>query len=373
MKRMITAAMAAVCLLLSGCSTWMDGSYVSVKPHVEQQPQISSDMRTISNCDELLAAIATMVKYGKSNEVFIISDYDSLLLSSDVSEVERIIKIQNPIGAYAVDSIESDIGVNAGLTSLAVKINYRHTKAEILRIKNVAGMEEAKKAVYSAMNQLKSGLVLQIEHYQDTDFEQVAADYALKYPEKVIEVPEVTALVYPDFGETRVVELKFSYQTSRDALRNMQNMVSGVFASADLYVSGDSNDVDRYYHLYGFLDGRYNYVFETSITPSYSLLCHGVGDSKAFAAVYSAMCRQAGLTCQVVTGTRDGKPWYWNIIRMRDTFYHVDLMESIRKGKMEVHSDREMSGYVWDYSAYPKCGDPQYGADYPGYWSQMEQ
>ena len=42
---------------------------------------------------------------------------------------------------------------------------------------------------------------------------------------------------------------------------------------------------------------RYDYRIETSITPAYSLLRHGVGDSRAFAVVYAAMCQQAGLEC----------------------------------------------------------------------------
>ena len=373
MKRIFAAGLAALCLLLTGCQTWMDGAYVSVRPHVEQQPQPSSGMRTISNYDDLLDAMSNMVKYGRSSEVFLIGDYDQMLLKSDVSDIGRIIKIQNPLGAYAVDSITSDIGVNAGLSSLAVEITYHHSKTEIMRIKNVAGMPEAVKAVHSAMNQLKSSLVLLIEDYQETDFEQVARDYALEFPEKVIEVPEMTAQIYPDFGKSRVVELKFTYETSRDSLRNMQNMVSGVFTSADLYISGDDSDVDRYNHLFGFLAGRYDYVYEKSITPSYSLLCHGVGDSKAFATVFAAMCRQADLPCLVVSGSRNGSPWYWNIIRMRDSYYHLDLVQSIRSGSLSLHTDNTMSGYVWDYAAYPVCGEESHRTDMPGYWITGQQ
>ena len=351
----------------------MAGSYVSVTPHVEQQSQGSSGMRTIGNFDDLLEALSTMVRYGRDKEVFVIEDYDQLLLPGELTEAARIIKIQDPLGAYAVESIETDLGVNAGQNSVAVKIEYRHPKIEIMRIKNVDDMAGAKKAVHSAMNQLKSGLVLKIENYEDTDFEQVAADYAMEYPDKVMEVPDVAAMVYPDFGESRVVELKFIYQTSRDSLRNMQNMVSGVFASADLYISGDSEDLDRYNHLYGFLAGRYDYVYETAITPSYMLLCHGVGDSKAFATVFAAMCRQAELPCEVVSGSRNGSPWYWNIIRLRDGYYHLDLVQSIQNGGPSLHSDKGMSGYVWDYSAYPVCGEESPRRDLPGPGTQTMQ
>ena len=50
-----------------------------------------------------------------------------------------------------------------------------------------------------------------------------------------------------------------------------------------LYVSGEGEDFQKFSQLDGFLMERFDYKFETSITPAYSLLHHGVGDSRAFA------------------------------------------------------------------------------------------
>ncbi len=52
--------------------------------------------------------------------------------------------------------------------------------------------------------------------------------------------------LYPDSGTSRVVELKFTYQTSRDSLRQMQPQVQRVFDSAALYISSDYF-YDKYY------------------------------------------------------------------------------------------------------------------------------
>ena len=101
---------------------------------------------------------------------------------------------------------------------------------------------------------------------------------------------------------------------------------------------------------------RFNYKVETSITPAYSLLCHGVGDSEAFATVFAAMCRNAGLECHTVSGTRAGEAWFWNMIREGDVYYHVDLLQSKAAGQLQRWTDDQMQGYVWDYSAYPAAG-----------------
>ena len=97
---------------------------------------------------------------------------------------------------------------------------------------------------------------------------------------------------------------------------------------------------------------RYDYKLESSITPTYSLLRHGVGDSRAFATVYAAMCRMAGLKCEVITGTRHGEPWTWNLVWDGEKPYHVDLLACASADGYRQRTDAEMHGYVWDYSAY---------------------
>ena len=50
-------------------------------------------------------------------------------------------------------------------------------------------------------------------------------EHALAYPENVMEQPQVSVNIYPETGESRVVELKFTYETNRDTLKDMQNQV----------------------------------------------------------------------------------------------------------------------------------------------------
>ena len=132
-----------------------------------------------------------------------------------------------------------------------------------------------------------------------------------------------------------------------------------IFASALLYVNSDASDAQKFAQLYTFLMERFDYKQETSITPSYSLLSHGVGDCEAFATVYAAMCRQAELDCDVVSGTRDGESWHWNIVREGDVYYHVDLLRCSEESGFRCRTDAEMEGYVWDYSAYPNSAVSQ--------------
>lgn len=352
MKTKMIVGMLVLCLLLVGCGSVFDGSYSSVKPHQPQSGTSSNQTVSASNYVQLYAALVKLIEAGTEEKVISVVNYDQTQVQSDMHRAIKDAFERNPIAAYAVEDIKFELGKSSGQPALAVDISYTRDRAEIRKIKQVANIDEAVSAISSALNQCEVAIVLQIRNYRETDFVQVVENYAIENPQSVMELPQVTVSAYPQQGSNRVVELRFTYQTSRDSLKAMQSQVQPVFASAALYVSGDAEDQEKYTQLYSFLMERYDYQIETSITPIYSLLRHGVGDSRAFAVVYAAMCRQAGLECQVVSGTKGGESRYWNIVCDNGIYYHVDLLS----GSFRELTDRQMTGYVWDYSAYPACG-----------------
>lgn len=351
LRLMILCVLCA--LLLGGCS-WPDGSYHSVTPHREQTGTIRTENLVVSNYEELLDAMEAVVAKGTENSIINVVNYDSFLLEENLPNASYYIRKVYPIGAYAVDTLDYEVGSNAGKTAIALNITYRHSRTEIRKIQKVRDSAEAQKLIGDALEDFDTVLVLQMEDYGQLDVTQIVRDYALEYPQQVMEVPQVTEEVH-GIGSSRVLELTFSYETGRDALRTMQGQVKPVFDSAVLYVSGEGAQIQKFSQLYAFLMERFDYKVETSITPAYSLLRHGVGDSRAFATVYAAMCRAAGLDCAVVTGTRSGEPWTWNIICEDGYYWHVDLLRSNERGQFRKALDADMEGYVWDYSAYPVC------------------
>lgn len=347
----------AVCLCLSGCANMFDGHYVSITPHEAQDDGVDIQRVSATNYDQLYTALQTMAGSGNTTGVISVAQYDQAAISRDMARAASQVIQQDPIAAYAVEDIHVELGTNAGQPAIAVQISYVHDRTEIQKIRKVVTMDDAKERIAQELEKCNAGVVLYVDTYEQLDLAQWVEDYAAIYPEFVMETPQTTVNVYPETGSSRVLELKFTYQNSRDVLRSMQNQVSPMFAAAKLYVSGDGAEREKFSQLYAFLMERFeNYTLETSITPAYSLLIHGVGDAKAFATVYSAMCRQAGLECMSVAGTRNGSAWYWNIVRDNDVYYHVDLLQCSKYGVFRERTDEEMGGYVWDYSAYPACG-----------------
>ena len=353
MKHKLLPLLLAMSLLLGGCG-WLNGSFVSVTPHEAPKQVSHSGTITAANYKEFVAALKQLVSTGTEVAAIHVSEYPAKALETGVKRAVFEVKHNDPIGSYAVEEIQYEIGSSSGLPAVSITVAYRHNATELQGIRRALGVTQAQTAAAAALESYQPGIVLLVSQYEDTDFSQFVQDYASEHPETIMEVPQVTQAMYGT-GESRVVELIFSYQTSRDALRRMQAQVKPVFESAVLYVSGDGDEYQKFSQLYAFLMERFDYKQETSITPAYSLLRHGIGDSRAFAQVYAAMCRDAGLTCMSVTGTRNGEPWTWNIIRDGEEFYHVDLLRCSVDGKYRERTDEEMEGYVWDYSEYPAC------------------
>lgn len=348
----IVLLILTLCILLCGCNLWLDGSYYSAKPHLEEYAKPGNEAVEVNSYTELQEALALLVEDGGQDGVLYTTEIAPENLSGYMDIAIRNIKQHNAIGAYAVDEIGYEIGTNIGKQAIAINVAYNHNRSEILRIKQTKTMEEATKVITAALDNFEPGIVLKVDQYSTVDFTQLVQDYVDNNPHTCMELPQVTTNIYPQSGLERVVEMTFTYQTSRSTLRSMQQTVTPVFASAKLYVNSDASQLEKFSQLYSFLMERYDYTIETSITPSYSLLRHGVGDSKAFATVYAVMCRQAGLDCQVVSGTKSGESWYWNLCAIDGVYYHVDLLQCVASTGFQAYTDENMTGYVWDYSAF---------------------
>ena len=355
MKRVlaILVMLGFICAAFSGCGFWMNGEYLSVTPYEAQQGQYNDQIIELDSITQLRSTLQSVVDSHTDSCIVSAESFNEASLHYYASSAIDAVANSSPIGAYAVEKINYEIGTNMGKPVIAFAIEYRHTHTELLRIQTVQSMDEMENAIYQTLNQIDSVLVLQTKNYESVDLQQIVYSYAEKHPELVMEMPQVDVLTYPNQGNERVVELTFTYKTDRDDLRRMQSQVLDVFTSAKLYVKDTTKVVDVYSRLYSFLMERDEYLLETSITPAYSLLQQGKGDSRAVADVYAAMCRQSDLECIVIEGMREDQPWCWNYLRYRGKYYHVDVLLCNETDGFRLCSADEMTGYTWDTSAYP--------------------
>ena len=357
MKRILILLLCVV-LLLSGCG-WMRGSYASVVPYDQEDDRSDKGISAISTYQELRSALIQMIENGEDSRTLSLVDYPVNQVESNLKQAIRNVLTSNPVAAYAVENMDYVIGSTGGVSAVAVTVQYNHNRSQLRELRQVNSMETAQTLIIGALERLEPDVVFQISDYRYMDIDQFIRDYALSYPDMIMEMPQVTENIYPATGLNRIVEIKFTYENSREALKNMQSYVRPRFSSSTMFVSGEEIPMIRYQRLYAFLMETSDYTLETSITPTYSLLRHSVGDSRAFATVYAAMCRRANMECQVIFGTREGESWAWNMIQVDGVWYHLDLVDCYLSGGYRLRYDEEMTGYVWDYTAYPSAIAPE--------------
>ena len=351
----LAAAILVLCLLLTGCTGWMDGNYHSTSVYQDESAQPVQQSVTVSDYVQLRQALESLVEAGRESCILSGNGVDEDFFQVNLPAVTGYVMSRNPIGNYAVEDITYELGTSGGNQAASVSITYNRNHTQIRRMKTREDSESALEDITLAMTNFDESIVLRVKNYSQIDIQQYLQDYAEENPRQVMEMPQITVNTYPDSGADRVLEVVFAYQTSRENLRTMKNYVSPVFEAAKMYVGGDTEAGIKYAQLYTFLMERFPCVEQTSITPAYSLLRYGVGDSKAFAQVYAAMCRDAGLECLVVAGTCSGEARFWNMIQTEDGYAHLDLLACQEREEYSVCTDEQMKDYVWDYSAYPVC------------------
>ena len=348
MRRTVVAVLAVIIMLtVSGCALFSE-TYVSEHLHHGSNQGGQSGQQIASSYPEILTSLSTLISHGESSGIIILTDLSEQVGISYMQAAVKNLMLQNPIAAYAVENIKYDLGTNAGRIAVAVQIDYSRSRADIVAIKSVKDMHEAELLIGQSIEQAVGAVVFCVEEFVQTDFAAVVRDYADMNAAMVMEVPQVMTAVYPRTGQNRLVELKFTYQNSQEDLLNMQALVRPVFTSAELYVQGESSARTKFQQLHSFLMERTDYEIRSAITPTYSLLQDGIGDSKAFACVYAAMCSQAGLECRVINGTRNAEPWSWNQVVINNRVYYIDLIESARNGRLQFRTASEMVGYTWE-------------------------
>ncbi len=355
MKRFVPVLLA-LCLLLGGCG-FFNGSYTYLRPHKIEGVQPDNENVSAYDYESLCDCLNSMAEDGVHSGIISVPGYEQSQLAVDLDRAVQYTLQTNPIAAWAVENITWEMGASGGQNAVAVNIAYIHDGTEIKKIRRADDLEAARSIITGVLDDCGTGAVLLLENYEETDFAQMVEDHADCSPQTVMETPAVVVNIYPQEGAQRLVELKFSYQTNRDNLRSMQSQVRSVFDSSTMYVSGYNLEGEKFERLYSFLMdflAEGDQPLKTSITPAYSLLRHGVGNEKAFATVYAAMCREAGLNCQVISGTRSGESWYWNLICIDGVYSHLDLLRCSKAGKFQTYADQQMGEYYWDYDTVPE-------------------
>lgn len=356
MKKRLLPLLLAV-LLLTGCESVIKNDYLSVHPHVEPstaptEAPVEEAPPEAHNRNELRGMMLSFVRDWTEQATIQIRSYQGDL-NADLSETLQYITAEDPIGAYALDYADAELTGNQTYGSVAVRLVFRRSAAEIDAIVTVSGLSGAQEKIRSALLNYDSALTLRIRSYEDADFPAEIRAFCLNNPGQISVLPEVSASVYPQEGETRILELHFTYDATRDEMRSMQKSVATLLTSASTYMRSGADDNERLQNLLRYLFSRMDYTVGDAQTghPVYDLLRERQASSLGFACVVNAECAQAQIACELVEGTRGGAYHAWNRLTVNGEEYYIDLMRALERGNAELELLTAQTltdeGYVW--------------------------
>ena len=76
-------------------------------------------------------------------------------------------------------------------------------------------------------------------------------------------------------------------------------------------------------YICNHVDYAYNST-EEQIYTAYGALCTGKAVCQGYAVLFYRMCKEAGLSVRIISGTGNGGPHAWNIVRLGSKYYNVD-------------------------------------------------
>ena len=182
MKHKLLPLLLAMSLLLGGCG-WLNGSFVSVTPHAAPKQVSHSGTITAANYKEFVAALKQLVSAGTEVAAIHVSEYPAKALETGVKRAVFEVKHNDPIGAYAVEEIQYEIGSSSGLPAVSITVTYRHNSTELQRIRRAVSIPQVQIIVANALESYEAGIVLLVGQYEETDFSQFVQDYAREHPE----------------------------------------------------------------------------------------------------------------------------------------------------------------------------------------------
>ena len=91
---------------------------------------------------------------------------------------------------------------------------------------------------------------------------------------------------------------------------------------------------------------------------SYGVICNNQATDEGFARAFLYMCQQQKIECYYVEGTYNSMTMVWNIVKVGENYYHIDVAyDRIYGTGFQLLSTSEMKdlGYAFDESYYPQC------------------
>ncbi len=356
--KIISAICVAVMLLsLTGCSALYSNSYRSEQDFQgNEKIDLDANVQVVQNYSELRRLVFGMVNNHTERKELVFSGYTGNVVS-DIASVCNAVKNESSFGAYCVDYVSYDLRQIVSSYEAVVTISYLYTSEELEILQTTSNLDSFAELLAQALERGDSKLVVRVNNgVADVDaVNELMEHTARNHPLKVSYIPKFNVRIFDGNTSQKIYDVSVQYDDSLDDESRLQQM-NGVI-SALITELPDGKDEKRIAEASLLLSDHCAYVEDGGNT-AYQALIDSTADSQGIACAFKAMCDRMGIECLVVNGRMDKVSHFWNIVKIADSYYHMDisLLDSLGgNGSLFMKDTEKQANCWWDQSEYPEC------------------
>ena len=120
------------------------------------------------------------------------------------------------------------------------------------------------------------------------------------------------------------IKYTMAYHSNAEQEAKLTEAVAAAMAKLQLNGLSEAKKITKIHdYICNHVDYAYNST-EEQIYTAYGALCTGKAVCQGYAVLFYRLCKEAGLSVRIISGTGNGGPHAWNIVRIGSKYYNVD-------------------------------------------------
>ncbi len=375
MKKRLPALLLALALPLSGCASMLERGYVSSTPHMDYSVTEDASILRAETYQGLVNSVLYFADAHEETGTIRLYNYTGDVEADLANACDEVLH-EDPLGAYAIRSIQYDSTRILTYYEVELRIVYARTAAEVDAIREVSGVSGIRQELTRMVAERQEECVFLASYFSgDQTLVETLLLLALMDQPALCQTPGGLAdyswyiRFYPETGTRRVVQVKVPWSRQRTAQESADYVKALEEAAARLLEadppSGDSYTVDELAAIVRAASGP---VEAQGSTLALAALTGGTVNETARLLALEYLCQQSGIEAEMASGSGG----LWLIVSTPEGYRHLlslALPEPDPEAAeppsddgaegLSLYTDEELSalGYTWTGGLYPACVD----------------
>lgn len=368
---MLMIVVATAMIFLSGCGNFLEGhiEWITVH-HVVPYVREPTERIIVSGIEDFEDTVVGLINTHTTEAQLVYHHYDGENVEENIQSVIDDILQNNPIGAFAVSQINTDIRRNVANFEIDLEIEYTRSYEEVDSIVNVASERYLRTQLFGAMTSYSESIFIRTRlQLTLDDIEEIVESIYYQNPGRVVMMPFVAVETFPQYGGERIYEIQFGYIESHQLMQRYgQSLYTHIVDIAGRVPGGSDSEVllslveilvDAVSFDAGTAAAISTHGTQHFAATAFGALVSGNAVGEGFAMAFKALSDELGFNNQVVLGYKEDRIHAWNIVYLYGYYYHIDVAMITTLGWeyafLKTDADFALLEYKWDFYLTPRC------------------